>query len=153
MNSEQFKKITEKFIEDTLLIMTGKGEEYAGTEDRFANFRRGAQNLGISKEAVLLTYAAKHWDSICQWVRTGCGKDRPSGEPIRGRIADLVNYLLLLNAMASENEKNFDTIKFPMDFKYSTDATEWMKMHGLDYSVVEIRATVDGVRVDLKGGK
>ena len=77
-----------------------KGGEYAGDQDRLANFRRNALALGLENEQVWSVYAAKHWDAIMQYVKDlGTGKQRERLESIEGRADDLIVYLILFKAM------------------------------------------------------
>lgn len=80
-----------------------KGGEYAGDEDRLANFRRNAEAIGLSMEQVWRVYAGKHWDAITQFVHDlGTGKTRPRMESLAGRADDLIVYLILFKAMLEE---------------------------------------------------
>lgn len=83
--------------------LRGAGQkEYAHDEgNAFANFERVANDLGISREKVLWTYAMKHRDGIVAHLN-GHTSQR---EDVRGRINDLIVYLCLLTAMLDENEK------------------------------------------------
>jgi len=80
-----------------------KGGEYAGDQDRLANFRRNAADLGLNMETVWRVYAGKHWDSITQYIRDlQVGKMRERAEPMAGRADDLIVYLILFKAMLAE---------------------------------------------------
>ena len=80
-----------------------KGGEYSGDTDRLSNFRRNAQDCGLSMEQVWRVYAGKHWDSITQYVKDqALGTSRPRAEPLSGRADDLIVYLLLFKAMLKE---------------------------------------------------
>lgn len=80
-----------------------KGGEYSGREDRLANFRRNGAALGLPMETVWAVYAAKHWDAIMQFIADlQAGEDRPTAEPIEGRVLDLITYLTLFLAMLEE---------------------------------------------------
>lgn len=94
---ETFHKITELGVK--------KGGEYAGDEDRLANFRRNGSAIGVPMEVVWRIYAGKHWDAISQYV-SDCvsGKKRERMEPLSGRVDDLIVYLLLFKAMLAEAE-------------------------------------------------
>ena len=80
-----------------------KGGEYAGDDDRLANFRRNAANLGVNMDTVWSVYAAKHWDALMQYIKdinTGTVRDRL--EPIAGRVDDLLVYLILYKAILDD---------------------------------------------------
>ena len=96
MTFREYNVITEKYIKEILAMAEKKGIEYANSKDRLDNFKRIAKQIGITPEKVAITYAAKHWDSINWAIKTANYKD------IDGRIADVINYLLLLRAIIFE---------------------------------------------------
>lgn len=96
-----------QILDDTLTEMRKlgnlKGGEYAGDDDRLANFRRNGLALGLPMEAVWHTYTAKHWDAITQYIRdTVHGTTRPRMEPVTGRVDDMLVYLILFKCMLAE---------------------------------------------------
>lgn len=103
MNQEDFEKLCERIQQDTISILVSKGAEYAGSEDRLANFKRGAMNTGVEPLTVLHVYMAKHWDSISSYVRAKQRGENPTlSEPIVGRFYDLINYAVLAIALIEE---------------------------------------------------
>lgn len=75
-------------------------KEYARKNDNaFANFERVGNNLGISKEKVLLVYLLKHIDGICSFVEG----HKSQREDVRGRLTDAIVYLCLLWGMVDED--------------------------------------------------
>lgn len=105
MNSEQFAKSIDELYERLKALTASKGEEYKRREgNQFANFERGAQALGLTREQVLMVYLSKHLDSITTYVKDrAAGQEKQYAEPITGRIDDAILYLLLLRGMAVEN--------------------------------------------------
>ena len=80
-----------------------KGGEYAGDDDRLANFRRNGERLGLPIETIWAVYAAKHWDAIMQFIQDLRNeKTRDRLESIEGRVDDLIVYALLFKAMLDE---------------------------------------------------
>jgi hypothetical protein len=80
-----------------------KGGEYAGDDDRLANFRRNAANFGVNMDTIWSVYAAKHWDALMQYIKDiNQGTVRDRLEPIAGRVDDLLVYLLLYKAILDE---------------------------------------------------
>lgn len=75
-------------------------KEYALDSDSFSNFNKLAEELNINRESVLWTYAMKHKDGIASYIR-GYKSQR---EDVRGRINDLIVYLMLLRCMIDEKE-------------------------------------------------
>lgn len=80
-----------------------KGGEYAGDDDRLANFRRNGLDMNVPMELVWRIYAAKHWDALGQYIKDmQTGKQRERLEGLDGRCDDLIVYLLLFKAMLVE---------------------------------------------------
>ena len=100
MNQAAFEAYTANLLRQSADLLVSKGREYAGSEDRLANFKRGAAATGTTAETVALIYLTKHLDAIQSYVRDG----RMGAEPIQGRIADLLNYVVLLGALICERE-------------------------------------------------
>ena len=71
-------------------------QEYARTDNAFANFVRVAEYLGLRPEQVLLVYLLKHIDGISAWANG----HRSQRENVRGRINDARVYLAILAGMA-----------------------------------------------------
>ena len=115
MNTNEFEKIVDETFVNCKKILINKGREYQSTNETgvnvHANFERGASNVGVEPESVLLIYLSKHWDSITTYVKdVQSGKSREEinsnlTEPITGRIDDAINYLLLLKGMTKIYKK------------------------------------------------
>ena len=100
---KDFNTLVDNTVQKLLELADKKGGEYAGDEDRLANFRRNAEALGMNMESVWSVYAAKHWDAMMQYVKDlNTGKERERMEPIEGRAIDLIVYLMLFLAMTDE---------------------------------------------------
>lgn len=105
MQQAAFEALFERTVHSCRELLVVKGGEYAGTDDRLANFRRGSSLTGCTAEQVLFIYLSKHYDALATWVRdSGRGESRPRSEPIEGRIDDAINYLILLKAMVAERK-------------------------------------------------
>ena len=102
---ERYAQLIDETIEKITTLSKLKGGEYAGDDDRLANFRRNADRLGVSMETVWAVYAAKHWDAIQTFVQDlNVGKSRDRLEPISGRVDDLLVYLILFKAILEERD-------------------------------------------------
>jgi len=78
----------------------GDSKEYAHSKDNvFANFERIGDALNISREKVLMIYLLKHVDGIKAYVN-GYKSQR---EDVRGRITDIIVYLMLLWGMVEDS--------------------------------------------------
>lgn len=110
MNQERFNTLVESTMRDTLQLLVVKGGEYAGSEDRLANFKRGAALTGATPLQVAFIYAAKHYDAIATFVRdNAAGAYRERSEPISGRLDDLINYCILMKALIAEETETGDS--------------------------------------------
>lgn len=109
MNQERFNQIVEATIRDTASLLITKGGEYAGSEDRLANFKRGAALTGATPLQVAFIYASKHYDALATFVRdNAAGEYRERSEPIAGRLDDLINYCILMKALVVEDIETGD---------------------------------------------
>jgi len=111
MNNEKYQKTIDEFLGNMKEIRDKKGKEYANSDtDVLNNFKRDGGTAGIVPEANLITHAGKHWSSINNYIkRLGKGENvavLETSEPIEGRMMDMANYMLLLNALIIERKKN-----------------------------------------------
>ena len=88
-------------------------KEYAhNIENVFANFERIAKSLNSTREKVLMTYLLKHIDGITAYVN-GHQSQR---EDVRGRITDIIVYLMLLWGMVeTKDTQTVGTITSPFE--------------------------------------
>jgi hypothetical protein len=110
MKHEDFDEIIRKTIITIESLSKLKGGEYAGDDDRLANFKRNAIALHLEPEQIWAVYTAKHWDAVMQYVRDiATHTTRTRLESIEGRLDDLVLYCILMKAIvqerAEENKK------------------------------------------------
>jgi hypothetical protein len=103
MTPKELNDLMELTIFPELRRLRGAGQaEYArALENAFANFDRVAEDLEIPREKVLWTYAMKHKDGIASWING----HRSQREDVRGRIADLILYMVLLWGMVEESSE------------------------------------------------
>lgn len=107
---ERYAEILAQTIQEIQKLGTLKGGEYAGDNDRLANFRRNGLNLGLPMSTVWAVYAGKHWDAIQQFVQDHRnGKSRERLETIDGRVDDLLVYLLLFKCILEEERSTGKT--------------------------------------------
>lgn len=99
----RYAELLRQTIDEIEKLGTLKGGEYAGDDDRLANFRRNGLNLGLPMESIWAVYAGKHWDAIMQYIKDGRnGVKRERLEGIEGRVDDMLVYLILFKAMLDE---------------------------------------------------
>jgi hypothetical protein len=100
VKQEEFDAIVQETINNIQALLAVKGGEYAGSDDRLANFKRGAALTGCTPLQVLFVYMSKHYDAVATYVRDqASGTDRPRSETIDGRLDDLINYCILAKAL------------------------------------------------------
>lgn len=102
VGSQEWLRLRAEFVylPRLLRVLDAGQAEYAGGAPAFGNFERLSQELDTSREKVLWTYAIKHKDGIAAWIRG----HKSQREDVRGRIQDLMVYLLLLWGMCDEEE-------------------------------------------------
>ena len=98
MNTDDFEKAFEEQVERCREVLVNKAREYA-TEDRLHNFKVAAALQGISPEAALAGFLAKHIVSIFDMTPTPKSHSRAQWDE---KITDALNYLFLLNAIIKE---------------------------------------------------
>lgn len=110
MQQQEFDTLVRATIASIEQLLLVKGGEYAGSEDRLANFKRGAALTGTTPMQCLFIYMSKHYDAVATFIRDDAtGETRPRSEPIEGRVDDLINYCLLLKGLIQE-KNNADKI-------------------------------------------
>ena len=98
MKSQDYATYRNKFLSDISDMSDLKRIEYTvgnQDDDVFTNFRSIGHRLGIDPKIVLSIYLLKHMDSIRSYLKHG----QTFTEDISGRIADAINYLVLLNGL------------------------------------------------------
>ncbi len=98
-----YDMLVEETVANLKRLSKLKGGEYAGDDDRLANFRRNGEALDLPMEAIWHTYTAKHWDAVTQYIKDlVAGKTRERLEPLSGRLDDIIVYCILFKAMLQE---------------------------------------------------
>ncbi len=102
MTSQERATYISKFLEERCFkLMATKGKEYSlSGEDVNNNFKRLSAELGIPPQKILWIFLKKHLDAVLNYINTG----KVESEHIDGRIADAVNYLLILSSLLAELE-------------------------------------------------
>ncbi len=106
MTSDDFNTLLESRISKIKDTLCKKAGEYASNEDRLYNFKRGACVLSTTPAECLLGYMTKHFVSVLDMVRDS-NKGKPlSRDRIDEKIGDLINYIILLEAVLVEEIGN-----------------------------------------------
>lgn len=99
MTSQQFSEILDQRLEAIRLILGQKAGEYASEGDRLYNFKRAGEVSRSGPKKALWGMALKHLVSVIDMVES------PSPATvalINEKIGDLINYLILLEAVMKE---------------------------------------------------
>lgn len=101
MKNKEREDIFDDILKEAKDLREKKGYDYSGIEDVNRNFKDGAVRLGMKPEQILGVYLDKHLDAIHTFIKDGEVKS----EPIRTRIVDAINYLLILHSLTISHEK------------------------------------------------
>lgn len=100
MEYKEFDLLLDQIIYKEKEIGNTKAKEYT-QGNRLDNFKRLANELGLTSEQVWAVYFKKHVDAIMSYCKTG----KVLSEDIRGRILDARVYLSLLWGLVEEKEQ------------------------------------------------
>lgn len=92
-----FEQSISKIVSECFKILKVKGDDYTDNKDRLSNFKGFP---GVDPKVVLSIYMHKHYIAVQNY----CLRGKLESEPIRGRICDMINYLLLLNFMVETQD-------------------------------------------------
>lgn len=111
MKNEVFEKILEERLLKISGVLGNKAKEYALGGDRLHNFKQAAAMAQTSQAKALWGIAMKHLVSVVDLVE---GRLPATEYFVNEKIGDLINYLILLEAVLLEPIKTED---------------EWLKGH------------------------
>jgi len=101
MTAKEYEILRNKFLTETLKLSDQKRIEYTeGNHETNVlwNFENIGKTLNLTPFQVLSVYLQKHTSSLFNYFKTG----KEYSEPIKGRITDIINYLLLMVAMLTK---------------------------------------------------
>ena len=91
MNAEQFDKLRKELADLSESIAAAKSPDYTqGNVDVLANFKKAAEEAGITPLQSWLVHFHKHYSAI---LRAAKNTSATPSEPVICRFADLRNYL------------------------------------------------------------
>lgn len=114
MNNQDFMSIVKTMTDEALAILDSKGKEYAGNDDRLANFKDIARELGITPQQVCLVYLKKHIRALEHSARTNTISMEEGT-----RAMDCINYLFFFVAL---REERYDGAKLPFESDVEQEA-------------------------------
>lgn len=98
MNQKEFDTVAQELLDLAEKIRSSKGKDYSKDNDRLSNFKTIAKEIGVKPSLVWAVYFRKHIDAIMKHTREG----QTESEPIEGRLADVLNYILLYYGLIKE---------------------------------------------------
>ena len=104
MNRKDFEVIVEKRLELIKKVLENKQAEYANIDNVFHNFETAARIKEESKEKSLYGMMIKHFISVIDMIAQPETSYTP--EHIDEKIGDVINYLIILEAMLKEDSSN-----------------------------------------------
>lgn len=107
---KDIEELMHKIFQDLQVTREAGQKEYAhDSENAFGNFERLAVALKISREQILWVYVQKHLDGIVSWING----HKSQREDVRGRIKDVMVYLVLLWGMVDDSENVDKVVRDP----------------------------------------
>jgi len=99
MNTEQFENLLEHRLNLIKSTLSNKAKEYA-VGDRLYNFKRAAEILRSTPEKTLMGMFMKHLVSVLDLTENNI---KVTEHLVNEKIGDAINYLILLEAILTEN--------------------------------------------------
>lgn len=135
MTREEFSKKVEKRIDLIRQTLLTKHKEYAKDDNVFRNFDEAAGGFSLHSTSaeVLWSYMTKHLVSIKDIVAEG-KPVRP--EVVSEKIGDVINYLILLEAMLNEQGEKHCKLKeaYEKHKLYNKSSVDRLSMWTSDYT-------------------
>lgn len=105
MTVAEFEVILNRRISLIREVLVHKATEYATDADLLHNFKRSAEvTPGLTPAQHCLGFATKHWASLCDIVDDVANGKKLNLPVLSEKIGDAVNYLILLEALLTEEK-------------------------------------------------
>lgn len=164
MTREEFNKRVEKRIDLVRQSLLAKHKEYANDDNVFRNFDEAAGGFSLHSTSaeVLWSYMTKHLVSIKDIVAENKAAD---SAVISEKIGDVINYLILLEAMLNQKAERHCKLKeaYAKAKLYNKSSVDRLSMWTSDYTkntdmlgLVKMAANdndIDKVRYNTNGDK
>ncbi len=108
MKSKVFNQLATHTVKSCLALMTEKSKEYASSDDKFHNFKTAARHDDTTPEKALHGMELKHRISVEDMIKDTERltpeqfKEKYNPNIVDEKIADSINYLLLLKGLLYE---------------------------------------------------
>lgn len=100
MTLDEVAEVMNVVVKEINILREAGQKEYAGGSNAFGNFERLAARLDLDRKQILWVYVTKHLDGIESYIKG----HKSQREDIRGRINDVMVYLVLLRAMIDDSD-------------------------------------------------
>ena len=101
MTNKEFQELLKKRLSSIKAVLGQKAKEYASDGDRLHNFKMAARIKGESPAQALWGMAMKHLVSVVDLIE---GNQEPTEAMVDEKIGDLVNYMILLEALFKDGQ-------------------------------------------------
>lgn len=98
----EFSKYCEERLKELLGMGSEKGSEYAGQEDRFANFRHGSDLRRTIPEDYLYGLVAKHITALQDFIERLKAGQCMRWDQWKEKTGDVIVYMLILEGLVKE---------------------------------------------------
>ena len=107
MNNQEFTEVVERRLEKIKSILANKSKEYSSDTDRLHNFKVAArlESIPESPEKSLWGMMKKHTVSVIDIIDGTTRGVHPTPATRDEKIGDMINYLILLEALLVEHDK------------------------------------------------
>ena len=102
MEHQKFNEVLEARINSMRQILSTKAGEYATDVDRLANFKDGAEATKSTPEKFLWNLVTKHMIATRDFIFEIDDGDVRSMEYWDEKLGDIINYMVLLEALVDE---------------------------------------------------
>src|SRR6266850_3979206 len=100
MTHQEREEFAQKLLIKCKNLREIKGSEYSRRElDVNSNFKRISNSLNEEPIKIAFIYMYKHLDAITNFIKNGITE---GAEPIEGRLADLINYSIIIASLLEE---------------------------------------------------
>lgn len=106
MDRKTFDRLIKDRNNKIVEILVNKGKEYSSPSDVLHNFNRTAQIANSTPERALWGMMLKHFTSVSDMVDKIDKHIPPTQYLVDEKIGDLINYLILLEALMIERIEN-----------------------------------------------
>ena len=131
MNCSQFDILTNALLNDCRDLLDTKGDDYSTNTDRLSHFKTVSDLCKKSKYDVWLVLFSKHVVAITNYINKR-DFEGSAEEDIHSRIKDAINYLVLLQALISEDKLDEAVNKIESKFTKKTKTKKKLSRALLD---------------------